>query len=237
MGHGGNRLPDSTSPPSTGSSGTTPRNDATERRALALAGVFQAVGLVQEIARKGTISHETARDASITSVFVTEPESVADVYGGLSGVRLGLTLLRDQLRGPQSGRQQADLEVARYVIGLTALERKLSAQAGGLDQLGAGIESARRTFDHFGPDHPNVAGRLADLYSEHVSALGPRIVVRGESDILSDPDQIARVRALLLAGLRSAVLWRQLGGRRWHLLLMRGRYQAAAERLLGELTL
>ncbi|MEF8792911.1 high frequency lysogenization protein HflD [Thiohalorhabdus sp.] len=230
-------MPDSTSPPSADSSGSGQRTDATERRALALAGVFQAAGLVQENARKGTISHETARDASIASVFVTDPESVANVYGGLSGVRLGLTLLRDQLRGPQTGRQQADLELARYVIGLTALERKLSAKPGGLGQLGEGIEAARRTFDHFGPDHPNVANRLADIYSEHVSALGPRIVVRGESDILSDPDQVARVRALLLAGLRSAVLWRQQGGRRWHLLLARGRYQAAAERLLSELTL
>ncbi|MFB6261251.1 MAG: lysogenization protein HflD, partial [Thiohalorhabdaceae bacterium] len=165
-------MPESTSPPK--ASGSAQRTDATERRALALAGVFQAAGLVQEIARHGTVSHGTARDASITSVFVTDPASVADVYGGLSGVRLGLTLLRDQLRGPQSGRQQADLELARYVIGLTALERKLSAQSGGLDQLGEGIEAARRTFDHFGPDHPNVATRLADLYSEHISALGPR---------------------------------------------------------------
>ncbi|HKM37225.1 MAG TPA: DUF489 family protein, partial [Thiopseudomonas sp.] len=32
----------------------------------------------------------------------------------------------------------------------------------------------------------------------------------------------AKVRALLFAGIRSARLWRQLGGRRWHLLTKRG---------------
>ena len=30
-----------------------------------------------------------------------------------------------------------------------------------------------------------------------------------------------KIRALLLAGIRSAVLWRQLGGHRWQLFLMR----------------
>jgi high frequency lysogenization protein len=208
-------------------------DDIRHRRALALAGMFQAAGLVQEIARHGTLSHTTARDASIASVFATEPESVAAVYGGPSGVRFGLTLLRDQLRGERGGRQSEDMEVARYVIGLSVLERKLSQQPSAWQALGEGIESARRTYDHFGPDHANVAGRLADLYSEHVSPLGARIVVRGDSEILGDADNVSRVRALLLAGLRSAVLWRQQGGRRWHLLLTRGRYLTAAEELLN----
>jgi len=205
------------------------------RRTLALAGVFQAAGLVQEIARQGRVTHTTARDATIDSVFATDPESVAAVYGGAGNVRLGLTLLRDQLRGPSSGRQSRDMELARYVIGLTVLERKLARHGEALQALGEGIESARRTYDHFGPEHANVAGRLADLYSEHVSGLGTRIVVQGDSDILTDPDQVARVRALLLAGLRSAVLWHQQGGRRWQLLLGRGRYLSAAEKLLGDL--
>jgi len=207
-------------------------DDIRQRRALALAGVFQAAGLVQEIARSGAVTHTAARDASIASVFATDPDSVAAVYGGAGNVRLGLALLRDQLQAAQKGRQSADLELARYVIGLTVLERKLAKQPALVDHLGEGIEAARRTFEHFGADHANVSARLADIYSEHVSPLGTRIVVRGESDILTDADQVARIRALLLAGLRSAVLWKQQGGRRWHLLLGRGRYLAAAQQLL-----
>lgn len=207
-------------------------DDLRHRRTLPLAGVFQAAGLVQEIARKGTVTHTAARDASIASIFATAPDSVAAVYGGTGKVRLGLSLLRDQLRGSGQGRQPADLELARYVIGLTALERKLAKQPARFGALGEGIEAARRTYEHFGADHANVAGRLADIYSEHVSPLGARIVVQGDSSILSDEEQVARVRALLLAGLRSAVLWHQQGGRRWQLLLSRARYLAAAEQLL-----
>jgi len=204
------------------------------RRTLALAGVFQAAGLVQEVARRGTITHASARDTSIASIFATNPESVAAVYGGPANLRLGLTLLRDQLHGSGAGRQAEDLEVARYVIALTVLERKLAARPDTLKALGEGIEDARRTYEHFGADHASVAGRLADLYAEHVSPLGARIVVRGDSDVLTEPTNVSRVRALLLAGLRSAVLWRQQGGRRWQLLLGRGRYLAAAGRLLDE---
>lgn len=209
-------------------------DDIRIRRALSLAGIFQAAGLVQEIARRGTVAHPTARDSSIASIFATDPDSVADVFGGPGNLRLGLTLLRDQLRSPQTGRRPADLELARYVIGLTVLERKLARQPRALNALGEGIESARRTYEHFGADHANVAARLADIYSEHISGLGSRIIVQGSSDYLGDDDRVAQIRALLLAGLRAAVLWRQQGGRRWQLLLARNRYLAAAETLLAD---
>lgn len=38
---------------------------------------------------------------------------------------------------------------------------------------------------------------------------------------LQDSRNADKVRALLLAGIRSAMLWRQLGGRRWQLLFSR----------------
>jgi len=37
-----------------------------------------------------------------------------------------------------------------------------------------------------------------------------------------------RIRALLLAGIRSAVLWYQLGGRRWRLVIYRKRIEETA---------
>jgi len=40
-----------------------------------------------------------------------------------------------------------------------------------------------------------------------------------------------RIRSLLLAGIRSAVLWHQLGGRRWRLIVYRKRVQETATAL------
>lgn len=203
-------------------------------RTVSLAGVFQAAGLVQEVARQGSVASREAREASIGSVFATAPGTVEEVFGGLSGVRLGLGLLRDQLRGLEKGAGGRDLDLARYVIGLTALERKLTGSPDAWNRLGSGIEEARRTFRTLGPGNPSVAARLADLYLEHVSPLGARIVVRGGEEALTDPERVAEIRALLLAGLRSAVLWRQQGGRRRQILVGRGRYLDAAERLLNQ---
>ncbi|MFP4615596.1 MAG: high frequency lysogenization protein HflD [Thiohalorhabdus sp.] len=204
--------------------------DRHTNQALALAGVFQAAALVREIAREGGLIHTDAAEASIASVFATDPESVEAVFGDVAGVRLGLETMRDQLRA--ESKQGQDMETARYVIGMTVLERKLARKRGALEALGADIEEARRTYEHFGPGHANLHGRLADLYAEHISTLGPRIVVRGDEQVLRESGNVARVRALLLAGIRAAVLWRQLGGRRWQLVLARGRYLRATEGLL-----
>jgi high frequency lysogenization protein len=60
-------------------------------------------------------------------------------------------------------------------------------------------------------------------------------MVAGEQRHLSDPENADRIRAVLLAGIRSAVLWRQCGGVRWKLLFHRGRLQQEARRLLKSL--
>jgi high frequency lysogenization protein len=48
-----------------------------------------------------------------------------------------------------------------------------------------------------------------------------RIQVSGSPQILQRDENAEKVRALLLAGIRSAVLWRQSGGRRWQLIFNR----------------
>jgi high frequency lysogenization protein len=74
---------------------------------------------------------------------------------------------------------------------------------------------------------------LAGCYSETISTLSPRIVVLGEHGHLSNPDVANTVRALLLAAIRSAVLWRQCGGNRLQLLFGRRKLIAEAQRLLS----
>jgi high frequency lysogenization protein len=47
--------------------------------------------------------------------------------------------------------------------------------------------------------------------------------VHGDMRFLQQPSNAAKIRALLLAGIRSARLWRQLGGHRWQLVFSRGK--------------
>jgi len=110
-----------------------------------------------------------------------------------------------------------------------ALERKLIKNPAILQMLSAGIDKAIAQAEHFSPSHENVIANLADLYVSTISRLTPRVIVKGEHGHLSNPANANRVRVLLLAALRSAILWHQCGGSRWQLLFQRKKIIATAK--------
>ena len=202
-----------------------------EERVLALAGVFQGAALAQQLATDGRCD-EAAFEASIASVFRIDADSVASVYGGVGGVRRGLRTLVAQFEDPTR-----DVAVMRMAVTVLRLERALSRQRGLVDRLREGIVGAQRQVEHFGITHPNVAARLADLYTSTLSTLKPRVMVTGTPAHLQQKANVDRVRASLLAAVRSAVLWNQLGGRQWQLLVYRKQCAMLARGLLTGSTL
>jgi high frequency lysogenization protein len=186
---------------------------------LALASIFQAAALVQEVARTGTADIE-AFATSLYSVLQLNAESTESVFGQWEGLQRGLQVFCQQI---QRRIQPTDREITHYVISLLFLERKLLKRPDLLDLIQKGIQSARAQAAFFSPTHENVIAKLADLYSCTLSTLKPRILVKGEPRHLQNRENVNKIRALLLAGVRGAVLWRQLGGTRWRLLLWRGR--------------
>lgn len=197
-----------------------------EDRALALAGVFQAAALVHEVAWQGATDTDATR-ASLDSLFAFDAPQTAAVFGGTSGLALGLRTMIAHLSG---NAPPTELPVMRYALALMHLERRADAHGGVWDALHAGLIAAGRQRDSFGVMHENTVAALAALYADHVSPAGPRIMVEGETTHLSDARKAALIRALLLAGLRAAVLWRQLGATRWSLLFSRKRLISDAER-------
>lgn len=195
---------------------------------LALAGITQAVIQVDSIARRGSYDRD-AFETSLQSLFVTDPGSTAEVYGGIGGVRAGLEGLRTQLGNDP---KQRNIEQTRYLIALLHLERKLGKRSDMLDRISRGLDNTRRQIEHFELNHPTVIASVAELYSQTISNLAPRIMVRGEQGHLNVPDKADKIRALLLAGIRSAVLWRQSGGSRLKLLFKRRAYLEETHRLL-----
>jgi len=205
-------------------------NTNTCNRAIALAGMFQAVRLVQQTGR-GEHRDDTATGASLGSIFNTDPESVQAVYGTPAALRTGLEVLLGQLG---TDNKQRDMELTGYVITLLHLERKLARKPGLLDTLSAGIDRAREQAGFFSSGHPTVIASLADVYKQTVSTLQPRIMVRGEQVVLANPDSKNMIRALLLAGMRAAVLWRQCGGNRLKLIFQRKALLECGRELLLE---
>lgn len=185
---------------------------------LALAGVFQAANLVQQIANTGSCS-ESSMETCLRSLFATNPASTLDVYGGeLADIREGLVTLSTVM---SEQKKQQDIEVLRYVLNLIQLESKLNQSKDMLEVIGSRIDQARHTASHFGYVHSNLISNLASVYTDTISTFRLRVQVSGNPSLLQQDENAAKVRALLLAGIRSAVLWRQTGGRRWQLVLSR----------------
>lgn len=197
-----------------------------EERVLALAGLFQAATLAQQLANDGRCD-DTAMAASVASVFRIDAPSVVGVYGDVAAVRLGLRQLITLL-----DENQRDVAITRMAFTVMRLERSLSRRGDLRDQLQQGIVSAQRQVEHFGQESPQVVKRLAELYATTLSTLKPRVMVTGNPQQLQQPAVVEKVRANLLAAMRSAVLWRQLGGRQWQLLLYRKQASMLARGLL-----
>ncbi|MCX8934614.1 high frequency lysogenization protein HflD, partial [Vibrio parahaemolyticus] len=126
-------------------------------------------------------------------------------------------------------------EITRYIISLMALERKLTARTDAMSQLGDRIQMAKRQTEHFELLEDQMISNLASIYLDVVSPIGPRIQVTGTPSVLQQTANQHKVRALLLSGIRSAVLWRQVGGKRRHLIFGRKKMVEQAQILLARM--
>ncbi len=188
---------------------------------IALAGIAQACALVEQLASTGKADTK-AMQASIGSIMQTQPDSVLSVYGGnLEGLKTGLTFLEKHLAKKQILHPQQ----ARYAASLVYLERQLSNRPQMLKTVAEGVQKAQSQADYFDLLHDNVLASLADLYHRTISTIPPKIMVDGKPEYLSNQAIVNRIRALLLAGIRSAMLWHQCGGARWKFLLLRQKYR------------
>lgn len=198
---------------------------------IALAGLCQAAKLVQSIARSSE-SQQAQLEIILGSVVNLNPATPLAIYGGeLSNLRQGLILITEQL----GDKPQKDVELTRYIVGILALERRLNKNKGNMQQLGQQLSQLERQLQHFSITDETIVGKLADIYSECISSLGARIQIYGQPELLSQSSVQHKVRALLLAAVRAAVLWRQAGGSRLNFIFKRRKILAAAEAALASL--
>jgi high frequency lysogenization protein len=194
-----------------------------EERVLALAGLVQALQQVRQIAETGQADHAVVSTA-LDSVFRIDAATPEAVYGDAQAVEPGLKLLRDYF-----GNVARDELLPRLALAVIQLERRFVSETATAEQVHAGIIALAPSMLRLGSTHPDILAALGSLYADTVSHLRPRVLVQGNPHYLGQAGVVAEIRAVLLAALRSAVLWRQLGGSLWDFLLRRREVAAAVQ--------
>ncbi|HGJ5876216.1 MAG TPA: high frequency lysogenization protein HflD [Arsenophonus sp.] len=197
---------------------------------LAFAGICQACRLVQQMAHEGKID-DNATEIMINSTLNINPVSTLDVYGNSeANLRIGLNTLLAILTASNN---KLTIDLTRYLLSLIGLERRLRKNPSASNELEHRIELLQQQKNYFEPMSSGIFNALAGIYVDIISPLGPRIQVMGSPDILQNGLIQAKVRALLFTGIRSAVLWQQIGGNRLQLMFSRQHLITQAKEILA----
>lgn len=200
---------------------------ALREQTIALAGVAQAARLVDQLSKTGSYPLEFL-ETSVNSLFIFDLERAEDSYGGLPGVRLGLQNLCALLANQRENEQR---EAIRYVFNILQIERRFASDAQMREVVRSRLEHASFNAEHFAGNVNSICHSVSGIYQDTFSTLPQRIKVTGSAQHLENRQNADIVRSLLLAGIRAAYLWRQLGGRRWKLAFQRQAMLRCAQEL------
>ncbi|HQX91103.1 MAG TPA: high frequency lysogenization protein HflD [Thermomonas sp.] len=192
-------------------------------RVLALAGMLQALAQVRRIADTGQ-SDSSQVQAALDSVFRIDAHSTEAVFGSANGLRTGLRQLRDYLANGNK-----DEALGKLALAVLQLERRFVRTGAMVNQVQTALVRLQPKANTLGSTHADVVSELAKLYADTLSHLRPRVMVQGNPHYLGQAGVVAEIRALLLAALRAAVLWRQLGGSLWDFVFSRRQMAAAID--------
>lgn len=200
-----------------------------EYRNIALAVVAQCAQLVHSLATTGRADTRLV-NACVAPLLVLTPDSVDEVYPDVALFSNGLKALQHSL---SNDGVKEFAEPIKYVLGMTVLQQQLMSVPAMQTLIRQRLQIrhsllAERQEPGSGesPAEPHEEydfAVLAALYQDTISRLTMRIHVKGVPEHLRKQDVADKIRALLLSGIRSALLWHQLGGRRWHLFIYKRR--------------
>ncbi|EKF73631.1 putative lysogenization regulator [Alcanivorax hongdengensis A-11-3] len=204
----------------------TPQLTPQQQQLLALAAVFEAAQLADDIASRGDCDRRALRSL-LEGVMAMDATEFQAIYPQPAMLREGLSLLNRSLGKEANGPHMRPLNYGLALLHLSGKLRKQSDTISILRHRLLALSGQQAHFDDITDDA--FCHRLAGIYLDTLGTFRFRIQVRGEPAHLQDEDKAARIRALFLAGVRAAFLWHQLGGRRWHLLFQRKRLIDAIE--------
>ncbi|CAL4321008.1 High frequency lysogenization protein HflD [Buchnera aphidicola (Thelaxes suberi)] len=198
--------------------------------ALPLAGIVQSVYLIQLLANTG-VFHEIYFYSSMYSISVLKPKSILSIYGNKEkNIKLGLEILLCILK---LNYKYNDLFILlKYIFKLICLEKKLS-----FDKISKKIVQKKiKSVLYFKNKNKNLLiKKYAKIYSEIVSPLDSKMIIQGKEIYLKNAAIQEKINVLILAGLRSCALWRQIDGNQLKIIFFKKYIIKEIEILLSDL--
>ena len=192
----------------------------TEQQALALAAIFQASNQVYKLAYSGHSDADKMHFA-MSTLLDQNPDSLEKLYGSVENLQDGINTMRGFMENANKISDPKHKDVISYVMSSIHLASKLTSDKQLISKIENGIDNARQQAEHFSITHDNVYTNVGSLYQDTISTMRLRIQVMGSAVYLQQAGVAARIRCMLFAAIRNAFLWRQLGGKRRHLLIQR----------------
>ncbi|MBU3827060.1 MAG: lysogenization regulator HflD [Candidatus Anaerobiospirillum merdipullorum] len=196
---------------------------------LALAALFQACTQIHRVARTGYVD-PYATAAVIRGLIITNPQSCEDIYPS-NQLLVGYRQLAASFSSQAGDKSAETIEITKDAFKVMGLELTIERNNAIFDKLGRDIDSLRTSILGRYPDYESGKPEIvlsqdclhdfSELYQSLISPNFPRLMIYGEETYLSRVENQEMIRSLLLSGIRSCVLWRQLGGRRRYLFFRR----------------
>lgn len=210
-----------------------------QTRTIAISAIYTVASQIKDIAWNGRqTDNELSEQLAPILRQEQETNNALELYDGIKNIRVGTQAFLDSM----SANGRADREINRYVYSLIYLAKKLNENENMLSYITRELDHIRDLtgFGRLPGDDDNfyalndehVVRQLANIYQNSISKLGPRILISGKSEYLSEDETAQTIRALLLSGIRSAILWHRSGGSRLKLVLSRKAYVNAASQLI-----
>ena len=202
----------------------------TEQQALALAAIFQASNQVYKLAYSGHSDADKMHFA-MSTLLDQNSDSLEKLYGSVENLQDGINTMRGFMENANKISDPKHKDVISYVMSSIHLSSKLTSDKQLISKIENGIDNARQQAEHFSITHDNVYTNVGSLYQDTISTMRLRIQVMGSAVYLQQAGVAARIRCMLFAAIRNAFLWRQLGGKRRHLLIQRKAFLKVIDRL------
>ena len=205
-------------------------NDRIDEQTIALAGLYQACQIVSKIAWNGEYN-EQELEPLINCIIKVDATNTENIYLNVSKLESGLVYFRKQIVGDIFTRSS---ETKRYIASLNKLSDTLMSDNSCINKIQLLLKSFSEKSKSMTIDEKTI--ELSNIYQQTLSKFEPRIVVNGENKFLTDENHSSRIRTALFAGVRSVILWRQLGGSKLKLLFLKGQFSKQIDNYLDSIT-